>query len=329
MTKRRRQYLTVWDQLARDNPDARIRDARYTNFQPTPSWRWVSQLEFKAIEPWLESRGETIERALPGTFVPDAAPDRKKRKRVRGYLVRCEHLWVTESLDDDWEVAYRIVADGEGEPTLGELRVYPAEPPGRLEDLDAQEPTRHGHGKLVTLTGQWATEFVGFRAQVPRGGLRAQTLRKITARTILKALDNSLRLARQSLAGRGTANDGVMGWLYARMERLASAPPRRTAREAGPGRPPQPDLHYAQLAQQYVTELGKKNRKPVETLAAKRGEGYSRVLSALHRARKRGLLTKPGQRGLAWGELTQTAEDLLKKHRRKRTRRRRKVTRSK
>ena len=316
--------------MAQSDPDEQVRNARHASFQPTPCLRWVSERDFEFIKSWLTERGDQIENALPGTFVVDAAPGQKRGQHLRGYLVRTEDLWVTEILDANWEVGYRIVSDADGAPTIGEIRVYPAEPP---TDLRAGTPEL-SFVKLVTLTGQWAAEFVGFRARVPRGGLSARALRSITARRALSALDNSLRLAEVMfeviLEGRSVAAKGVMGWLQSRMETLAGEAPRKTGDEgASRGRPAAPDVYYARLAEQYVNELHKQNPKPLETVALQRGEDYSTTRSALYRARKRGLLTSPGRSGVTMGELTPMARRLLTRQRRKSTKRRPKVTRPK
>ena len=194
--------------------------------------------------------------------------------------------------------------------------MYPAEPSISTEDIAAGTLSP---AKLVTLTGQWAAEFVGFRAQAPSGGLGAVALRGITARRVLRALDNTLRLFRQVWGEHAGSGRGVMGWLSAWTGELPDVPPGRPARGRGQsaGRPARPDIYYALLAEDYAEQLRRQDPKPLATLAMKRNEAYTTIRSALDRARKRGLLTSPGKRGVTWGALTPEADRLLKRHRAK------------
>jgi hypothetical protein len=100
--------------------------------------------------------------------------------------------------------------------------------------------------------------------------------------------------------------------IIARSER-AGVLDQRLAREfrkrPSPGQSPRSDREFAVLAQMYVELLG--TAHPVKELARKLGYSEQTVRNMLNEARKRKVLTRPTKRGVAGGELTSTARQLL------------------
>jgi hypothetical protein len=80
--------------------------------------------------------------------------------------------------------------------------------------------------------------------------------------------------------------------------------------ERRPGRRGRPDVFYAGLSAEYVGLLD--TTRPVATMAERRGISASQVRNLLAEARRRDLLTHPGQ-GRARGALTDRAVALLRK----------------
>lgn len=78
-----------------------------------------------------------------------------------------------------------------------------------------------------------------------------------------------------------------------------------------PGRKGKSDLPYVEIAAEYV-DLLSRSRSPIQELAKSRQLRASRARNIVHEARRRGLLSSPGQTGSAGGQLTQKALDLLK-----------------
>src|SRR6185312_4155367 len=83
-------------------------------------------------------------------------PDLRGRQRI---TVR--DAWFETPIDNDWIAAYRLVPGPQGEPLIGELRVFPNE---RI----AGRPL-----------GVWSAELLGSRVTLPDGGLSADVLRSI------------------------------------------------------------------------------------------------------------------------------------------------------
>ena len=82
-------------------------------------------------------------------------------------------------------------------------------------------------------------------------------------------------------------------------------------RDPRPGKRGRPDVFYAGIAKEYVDLLGE-STAPTRDLAQRLGYSSSSVArDLLHQARARGLLTGTSK-GLAGGQLTDKAKDLLK-----------------
>jgi hypothetical protein len=171
-----------------------------------------------------------------------------------------------------WTAAYRLTVQ-DGAVVVGEVRIFPQEPPGRA------------------LPGQWSAEVLGIRARVPWGG--------ITGRLVRVKVTEHLRVADQVLR---QSDD----WLR---HPLALDAARRRA-QPGLGRPRKPDLWYARAAGRYAAALRGGSTRPVVDVAAQLGLTVARARDAIHQARARGLLT-PGTRGRRGGALTRKALGLL------------------
>ena len=73
------------------------------------------------------------------------------------------NIWAMIDIDRRWRAGYRLVLQ-DGRPVVGEVRVFPRE---RIGD-----PTR------------WEADKVGLAANVPNGGVRAATLKRVPLRDI-------------------------------------------------------------------------------------------------------------------------------------------------
>ena len=75
---------------------------------------------------------------------------------------------------------------------------------------------------------------------------------------------------------------------------------------------PGSDYDLARIVEIYVDVLRRGSRRSNQECAKRTGLSPSRVRDAIHKARARGLLTPAPRQGVAGGELTQTAIDVLK-----------------
>ena len=198
---------------------------------------------------------------------------------------RVHNVWACVDLDDYWYAAYRLVSDDRGKPVIGEIRVYP--------------------GRQEWEIGEWVAAVMGFRSKVARGGLTGRVLRRITARSILEALQ---RMKQGPRASRFNAPSGK--WLSAHWDGKAPSKSRQSLR----GRPRRPEIDHAVLAAQYVALRKAQHPKPIPTLAKRRGETIPTVRAALHRARLLGLMPL-GKKGAALAKLLPKAQSLLRRRR--------------
>ncbi len=150
--------------------------------------------------------------------------------------------------------------------------------------------------------GEWSAARLGSRAPVPRGGITKRLLGRVPMRELAGHLRGLLRAS-------ATAGD-------ARAERIQRIFPEaqglelieRPRSERGTGRP---DWFFARLAVEYADAVATGSRRPVAELAARRHFTPEKIRDMLHEARERGLLSK-GRRGVAGGEPTPRAKELLK-----------------
>lgn len=118
--------------------------------------------------------------------------------------------------------------------------------------------------------------------EIPLGGLTARHLRRIPfSKPIF---------------------DGVM---------KAARPIARHYRKGASGKTEKRTLKLLRIAETYVACLRRRSRRPTADCAQQVNLPVSQVRDAIHRARTRGLLTGSRGQGLAGGELTERALDLL------------------
>jgi hypothetical protein len=196
--------------------------------------------------------------------------------------------WFAELKDlPDWHYAAHIV-EQDGRPVVAELRLYPA------RTLDVRNFAEYDAAWDEALTS------------LPRGGLRATTLRSIRLYRLVERAQQ----------------------LSAHLEQIAGGQPTRpplpTDLKQRPGRSPDPDCRYAEIAHRYSELCAAGERHPIATLArqyvGRRGSGgpppaphhFERVRWQLKEARRRGLLIPPPAPGRAGGVLTQKGADVLR-----------------
>lgn len=207
-----------------------------------------------------------------------------------GSEVEVQHYWFIVPLKEGWRVAYRLF-ERDGRPIVVELRIFP---------LAGDVPDLH--------PGDWSVEVLGFDAPYPKDGLKASLLKDqvIIGRHIYTMLPALLK----KYKGPGRA---LFEALFGGLGIDPDVKPRMPRR----GPKGWPDEEYAALASEYVKRCEKESRSPVVDLAASHKMSLSALRAALHRARKRGLLT-PQTQGLAGGKLTPRAKALLRTTARKR-----------
>jgi len=207
-------------------------------------------------------------------------------EREDGSMERMD-AWFEVPLDGDWETApwraaYRVKPRGDRVEVL-EVRVFP-------------------HlGSPGVSAGDWNVET----GVVPEGGMTARLIRDrlVLGKHIHEMLPALLNQNRE------TFPPGLFGdWL----DRLGYPSEVRRGPGARSKRGPKgrTDRELAEIAAIYVKVCSKGGRAHVQTTAKKLGLPATVVRDALHRARKRGLLTST-MRGLSGGKLTEYGEQVL------------------
>ncbi len=195
-----------------------------------------------------------------------------------------EH-WVGTRIDADWSAYFRIISQN-GQPVIGEVRIFPNERPG----APAQ------------AAGQWSAEALGVHAKVPRGGI---TSRLIKNKLKIPMIQDSARdLTAFAHVGPEDEQEPALATL-----RQEFAPP--IAKKTKRGRIGQDDLFYVQLAAEYANLLASGNRKPVAAIATRRRLPRATVRDAIRQARQKGFLTEAFH-GRPTGVLTPAAFEVLK-----------------
>ena len=206
-------------------------------------------------------------------------------------------LWIEDAIDGGpWMLAARVMPDANGNPIIGELRVFPKE---------SRRPTDR--------PGQWSAQARGIAAPVPRGGLPATILRR---RIRLSDYESHVRRAFGPLAELlrdpfRLASDHPDHPVAEMLTNLIGAGfvlrPSTPSQPGAVGRRPVPDIEYAQLARDYVAA----GKNPIAELAQKWKKSPIWITSRVARARRRGFLTKASTQGKAEGQLTAKAEAIL------------------
>jgi hypothetical protein len=203
---------------------------------------------------------------------------------------------VFDPVDGGWLVAQHVI-EQDGQLVVAELRVIP-EPRSDAEWFWISESLE----KPVYWASQpgESTEglgVLGAEPQVPAGG--------IVARKVRPAVRTGEAIARARTLGRWDYRSKVQLQRPRFSLEVLEAPHRVGSR----GRD---DRFYVEVAAAAVAAVERGERAPVQAVADKMGDGWSRdaVRDILTRARQRGLLTHP-PRGRPVGRLTARAEELL------------------
>jgi hypothetical protein len=196
-------------------------------------------------------------------------------------------LWSICSFGD-WRFDYRFI-EQDSEIVVSELRIAPAPRGGTEEQWHSRTRERPKRRKGSSYE----------EPDVPADGLTARTVRN--GLSFMLALDGARFRGQFDLRQSGVPRRE--GSFFT--DEALNAPQRV-------GRRGRPDRHYAALAKAYVDAVESGAAAPVDAVARRVGKNWShdRVRDALHRARQRGLLTKP-PRGRAGGQLTDKALALL------------------
>jgi hypothetical protein len=191
--------------------------------------------------------------------------------------------------DVDWLVYYRVV-EQEEELVIAEVRVVPA---------PSSEKEMRWLGFGFRRPAQRPRVYA--EPAIPVGGLTVRRLRAALHK------DEAIAMARSEGAVDKVVRDRSPS---SRFPRLFTDDALKTPRRVG--RRGHPDRFYAELAARYVAAMETGSKAPVAAVAKKLGHGYTPeyVRDALHRARTRGLLTRPPQ-GRAGGRLTDKGREAL------------------
>jgi len=204
----------------------------------------------------------------------------------RWVRVETRDLWVRQDLRD-WCVLVRVVRSRNGNPVVGEVRVFPAEDEFRRSEA--------GLG-----TEEWSGCYTGQAATVPKGGLTARLLKTVK---LGEALRGGL---------------GAMRWVTdgdpEELVDLSESFPRwrlRASRAKRGGRLRIPDEALVKVAAVYAKSWSGGSPNPVVVTARRLKLPRARVRDWLHLARERGLLI-PAETTRPHGELTGKGERLLR-----------------
>ena len=204
----------------------------------------------------------------------------KELARTGQVVIKVVDDWVPIRINLEWVAAFRLVVQ-DGQPVVGEVRVFPA------ENIDAARPD----------DGSWSAAALGRRAKVPAGGMRARLLKNDVKWGPVEDLIRQLAAVAPVILEH--VNDENLGELFSKAS-------KQGARQRG-----KPDSFYAKIAKEYVRLLGQRIRNPIGKLAESRNTPQPRMRDMVHEARRRELLTRKSQ-GVAGGQLTQKALQVLK-----------------
>jgi hypothetical protein len=221
-----------------------------------------------------------------GCGLPNVAvlcePCTKQGRTSRVDFAGPPELWLEVPLGDEWLAAYRLAAGADGRPVIAELRVFPAEE--------------------KRVPGRWSAERLGASAPIPAGGVTASLLRQVRP-------DSDVRERFSDIVAKHAK-------LPALTTDLDTAGLSAKSALAGPRRGPKghSDLFYARVARDYVRLYDRGEANPTAKLVRmKKYQGYTpeNLRDYVHRARTRGLLTKPPAPGKPGGALTEHAFAIL------------------
>ena len=196
-------------------------------------------------------------------------------------LVLDRSVWVEIPTAGRWMIAFRLV-NQQGQPVIGEVRVFPDEP-----------------GKRPA--GRWSGEY-GVTARVPPGGVTARVLRTIRIETFKTLLRTIVRKWGKALG------DYDLGF---------TAAPSPVTR----GRKGRPDIVLARMAAVYAASY-LAGRPTIPAVARRFRLSPSKARDAVYRARVRGFLSPATKQGKGGGLLTPLAQEILMNQRARRTQKR-------
>ncbi len=205
------------------------------------------------------------------------------------WVTSTQDVWLESQLDDDWMVAYRFSNQG-GAPVIGEVRFFPVE-----RDF----PKRP--------VGGWSAEWLGVRAKVPQGGIRARMLRVQVGTSLNEFYEDADRISkRRDIPADVRRAFGLAGDVESFIDRRVRVTSSRD------------ETHLALVALEYE----RSGRTPVKKMAARRGVKPAQVTAEVYQARQHGILTRHGQ-GKGGGTLTEKGRKLIDALKRRRARRKR------
>jgi hypothetical protein len=191
--------------------------------------------------------------------------------------------WIEIAVSNEWMAAYRLLPGPHGEPVVSELRIFP------LEAVTGRPP------------GRWTGTALGLDARFPPGGISAEVVRQVRVAEHWRIGPEFARW--MSSISRGLAMQPVQSF-----QRTSDS--TRLGKKRG--RPPiRSDQFFAVLAKEYAERIAKGSRTPTADIARRRRFPQSRVRDLLNEARRRGLLSTPGQ-GKFGGTLSPRALALLR-----------------
>ena len=215
--------------------------------------------------------------------------DHQKQANTVGRVL-VDDFWFETVLNEQWAVAYRLVAQPEG-LAVAEVRVFPNEPAWRASR---------------TPPGEWSGVLRGTDATVPRGGLTARLLRQVRldrsvwyCRELVEKMMQ--RLGKVDQPGHPAHGRSFVAYALHRggvRSRTMQPTPHETQGGAR-GRPRLPTRDYMRLATAYKKLLlqGRRGKSLHQALASQLGLTVSRVTNRLARARKYGYLADVAMRG--------------------------------
>lgn len=171
---------------------------------------------------------------------------------------------------------------------------------------------------LVPISEEWKADYTLVRQsgqvviseirvlpfrEVPEGGLTSAILRQVRAGERVRfaeVLSHHLSIVDLS--------DGFREELSKMLDALT--PPKKPLSKRGRKRTP--DLELAKLARDYV-RLTMKSARPIIDVAKKHSISKSQARARIYQARERGILQSVRVRGRAGGQLTEEAEELIRK----------------
>ena len=202
--------------------------------------------------------------------------------------VLVDDFWFETVLNEQWAVAYRIVAQSSG-LAVAEVRVFPNE-----------EQWREGH----TAPGEWSGGMLGTRAVVPSGGLTSRVLRKVRLdRNVWYCRELVRKIGRNPGGGNrpGQREHDVTFAAYALVRggirTIRSTPV--SARGRPSGRPRLAQQEYERLGNECKELLLRdlRGKRLYEKLANRLGLSVSQVKNRLSRGRRYGYFPQLPTRG--------------------------------